>query len=77
MFVGLFVKMGVSCAAFVGWKHRAQARVTRAYYRRLVCPQVQAASRQGKDDRTLRLFVQREARTCKAREKAIHHGMTV
>ena len=26
--VGLFVKMGVSCAAFIGWKHRAQARVS-------------------------------------------------
>jgi len=30
--------MGVSCAAFIGWKHRAQARVTRAYYRRLALP---------------------------------------
>ena len=36
--VGLFVKMGMSCAAFIGWKYRAQARVTRAYYRQLALP---------------------------------------
>ena len=28
----------MSCVAFIGWKHRAQARVTRAYYRQLALP---------------------------------------
>ena len=72
-YVGLIVKMGVSCAAFIDWKHRAQARVTRAYYRQLALPSGTGREmpRPERDDRAHRFFREKRAPAKRERKKYI------